>query len=231
MLLPKSANMIFTFAIISLFQFRLTFGQDQPAGRDNRLINKIQATDGFIALWKFDEKPGAVRNAIGKNKFPLEEGNGKIERMNEGPVSGFSIKLDGTNYLSLPNAGTGDLNIYGDNGEVTMVAWVKWTGEQTGFVGGMWNETTDGGRRQYGLFISLPYYNGNDQVCGHISKTGKPTPPFPYSIDYSASKQEVPAGQWSCVAFTYDGHYIRSYYNGLAEGRTTRAWSRRGLRW
>jgi hypothetical protein len=73
---------------------------------------------------------------------------------------------------------------------VTVMAWVKWEGN-TGFVGGMWNEYQDGGKRQYGLFVSLPHYNGEDQVCGHISYSGKPTPPFPYSIDYSASKQIV----------------------------------------
>jgi hypothetical protein len=78
----------------------------------------------------------------------------------------------------------------------------------------MWNEYQDGGKRQYGLFISLPHYNGQDQVCGHISMTGKPTPPFPYSIDYSASKQYVPKDVWCCVAFTYDGQYIKSFLNG-----------------
>ena len=78
----------------------------------------------------------------------------------------------------------------------------------------MWNETQDGGLRQYGLFVSLPHYNGANQVCGHISKTGKATPPFPYSIDYSASPQEVPPNKWTFVAFTYDGSYIRSYLNG-----------------
>jgi hypothetical protein len=94
------------------------------------------------------------------------------------------------------------------------MAWVKWTGEQTGFVGGLWNEYQDGGKRQYGLFVSLPHYNGKNQVCGHISTTGKPTPPFPYSIDYSASAQKVPANTWACIAFTYDGQYIRSFVNG-----------------
>jgi hypothetical protein len=43
------------------------------------------------------------------------------------------------------------LNIYGEKRGVTVIAWVKWTGEQTGFVGGMWNEYQDGGKRQYGL--------------------------------------------------------------------------------
>jgi len=54
-----------------------------------------------------------------------------------------------------------------------------------------------------------------NQVCGHISKTGKPTSPFPFSIDYSASKQCVPKNKWCCVAFTYDGNYIKSYLNGI----------------
>ena len=83
----------------------------------------------------------------------------------------------------------------------------------------MWNEYEDGGKRQYGLFVSLPHYNGANQVCGHISQTGKPTPPFPYSIDYSASAQQVPANEWCAVAFTYDGEYIRSYLNGHFEQR------------
>ena len=56
--------------------------------------------------------------------------------------------------------------------------------------------------------------NGQDQVCGHISKTGKPSPPFPYSIDYSASKQKVPKNEWCCATITYDGEYVRSYLNG-----------------
>ena len=144
----------------------------------------------------------------------MSETNGGVERVNQGPLSGFSAKFGEGAYLLLSNQKTKELNIYGENQGVTVVAWVKWTGEQTGFVGGMWNEYQDGGKRQYGLFVSLPHYNGKNQVCGHISKTGKPTPPFPYSIDYSASKQEVPANIWTCIAFNYDVKYIRSYLNG-----------------
>ena len=183
------------------------------------LLKKIESTGGLVALWKFTEKPGKKRMASGLGKFPLNESGGRIPRISEGPLSGYSIALDGSSWLSLPNSQTGPLNISGEKGEVTVIAWIKWTGEQTGFVGGMWNEYQDGGKRQYGLFISLPHYNGKDQVCGHISRTGKPTPPFPYSIDYSASAQKVPAGEWCCVAFTYDGRFIRSYLNGIFEPR------------
>jgi hypothetical protein len=182
-------------------------------------LDRIQSMRGLVALWDFKEEAGQARKALGKGEFALQEINGPIARIAEGPLSGFSVGLGTGSYLSLPHSETGDLNIHGENQGVTVVAWVKWTGEQTGFVGGMWNEYQDGGKRQFGLFVSLPYYNGKNQVCGHISNTGKPTPPFPYSIDYSASKQEVPAGEWVCVAFTYDGKYIKSYLNGFFEKR------------
>jgi hypothetical protein len=182
--------------------------------RPNPVKKKIMLVPGCVAVWDFKEKEGKLRKASGLGNFPLKEGNGKVSRVAEGPISGYSLQLDGSKYLSLDNRSTGSLNIYGANQGVTVMAWIKWSGEQTGFVAGMWNEYKDGGKRQYGLFVSLPYYNGRDQVCGHISKTGKPTPPFPYSIDYSASKQHVPVNQWCCVAFSYDGKEIKSYLDG-----------------
>ncbi len=188
-------------------------------GQSNGKLDRIQSMRGLVALWDFKEEAGQPRKAFGVGEFPLEEINGPVQRIQEGPLSGFSASLGTGAYFSLAHSATRKLNIYGPNQGVTVVAWIKWTGEQTGFVGGMWNEYQDGGKRQYGLYVSLPHYNGKNQVCGHISNTGKPTPPFPYSIDYSASKQEVPANQWVCVAFTYDGKYIKSYLNGLMEKR------------
>ena len=181
--------------------------------------SKIISTKGLVALWDFKEKEGSVRKSEGESQFMLKEQNGFIPRVSEGPISGFSAQFNTNSFLSIPHLEVGKLNIYGKKQGVSVIAWVKWTGEQTGFVGGMWNEYQDGGKRQYGLFVSLPYYNGKNQVCGHISHTGKPTPPFPYSCDYSASKQEVPSNQWVCVAFTYDGENIKSYINGVFEKR------------
>jgi hypothetical protein len=184
----------------------------------NNLVKELNTIDGLVAYWDFPEKGGEPKQSKGRFVGSLTEyGKHPIHVVDEGPLSGRSILLDGTNYLSIPYKDTGDLNL--KTNAVTVIAWVKWTGEQTGFVGGMWNEHQDGGKRQYGLFISLPHYNGKDQVCGHISKTGKPTPPFPYSIDYSASKQTVPYNEWVCIAFTYDGEHIKSYQNGKFEPR------------
>jgi hypothetical protein len=208
-------TLLFLFLILS---FSSSFGKKPAAKGNPELVSKIKSTSGLVAFWDFKEDAGKARKAFGKGKFPLSEQKGIISRIEEGPLSGYSASFRDSAFLCLPNSKTGELNIYGKNQSVTVMAWVKWEGK-TGFVGGMWNEYASGGKRQYGLFVSLPYYNGGDQVCGHISYTGKPTPPFPYSIDYSASKQKVEKSEWQFVAFTYDGQYIRSYLNGEFEAR------------
>lgn len=185
---------------------------------ETKAVKHLLNMEGLVALWDFSEPPGEVRKARGLSGFPLQEMNGQVARLDEGPISGFSAYLTDSSYFSIPHQNTGRLNIHGKDQGVTVMAWVNWEGN-TGFVGGMWNEYTDGGRRQYGLFVHLPHYNGADQVCGHISFTGKPTPPFPYSSDYSASKQTLTKGSWHFIAFTYDGGYIKSYLDGEFEER------------
>lgn len=202
----KDMKKYYSYALII---FCSLLGACMPGNTYKRLLQ----TPNLVAVWDFKEKAGESRIARGKGKFPLQEQNGLIPRVDGGPLSGYSALFEDGKYLSLPNAATGSLNIHGPGGEVTVLAWVKWRGN-TGFVGGMWNEYSSGGKRQYGLFVNLPHYNGRDQVCGHISYTGKPTPPFPYSIDYSASAQTLEKDQWHFIAFTYDGTYIRSYLDG-----------------
>ncbi len=200
-----------------LFVAIITLLMSSCKQEEAQVFQQLQSYDGLVAFWDFSgNKEGLISK--GQVEVPLQSSIGdSLQFADEGPLSGSSIVLKGDNFLYIPYEETGKLNI--KTNEVTVIAWVKWTGEQIGFVGGMWNEYQDGGKRQYGLFVSLPHYNGRNQVCGHISKTGKPTPPFPYSIDYSASKQEVTPNEWSCIAFTYDGEYIRSYYEGVLEER------------
>lgn len=208
---------IYSVLVIIIIVLLSNFGSAQ-SNKNSDKITKLKQTQGLVALWDFKEKEGKTRKSVVNNKFPLKEHDGNIPRVKEGPLSGYSAKFGNKAFLSLDNNKTGALNIYGENQGVTVIAWVKWEGN-TGFVGGMWNEYQDGGKRQYGLFASLTYYNGADQVCGHISKTGKPTPPFPYSIDYSASKQKVAKNEWQCIAFCYDGEYIKSFLNGEFQRR------------
>ncbi|MBE6413721.1 MAG: LamG domain-containing protein [Verrucomicrobiaceae bacterium] len=173
-------------------------------------------TKNLVAYWDFDgDTPFTSKGGIQQHTLsPV----GNISLRDDGIVSGKSLYLDGKSYLFIPYKKTGTLNV--KTNQVTVLAWVKKdNNSKIGFVAGMWNEYQDGGKRQYGLFVSLPYYNGADQVCGHISKLGGPTPPFPYSIDYSASAQKVPFEEWALVGFTYDGTYIRSYMNGDFKAR------------
>ncbi|HAZ01709.1 MAG: hypothetical protein A2W90_16010 [Bacteroidetes bacterium GWF2_42_66] len=187
-----------------------------PQGKNIR--KSILSTSGLIAFWDFDLKQNSPKKSVGEISVELKNGTNKeVQVINEGPVSGYSISLEGDNYLYIPYEETGKLNVRTNN--VTVIAWVKWADQNNCFIAGMWNEYQDGGKRQYGLFVSLPYYNGASQVCGHISQTGKPTEPFPFSIDYSASKQIVPKNEWCCIAFTYDGSCIKSYLNGEFESR------------
>jgi len=186
--------------------------------QEKNIEKKIEKTHGLISYWDFDLKRSNPKQSKGKVHVNLREGNSKeVLIVKEGPLSGYSVSLEGDNFLYVPYSETGALNV--KNNAVTVIAWIKWIDFNNCFIAGMWNEYQDGGKRQYGLFVSLPYYNGSNQVCGHISRTGKPTEPFPYSIDYSASKQIVPKNKWCCVAFTYDGHFIKSYLDGIFEAR------------
>ena len=186
-------------------------------GCDSRteVAKRLEGVPNLVAYWDFADEDYLTAKGISTPTLRAEE-NAMPTLIEEGPLSGRSLHFDGDDFLYIPYSETGALNV--KSGSVTVVARVKWTATQSS-VGGMWNEYEDGGKRQYGLFVGLPHYNGANQVCGHISKTGKPTPPFPYSIDYSASKQIVPQNEWCAVAFTYDGEYIRSYFNGEFEER------------
>ena len=176
----------------------------------------LESVPNLIAYWDFAADDYLISRGVERATL-RNTGSAMPELIDDGSAGGRVLRFDGDDYLYIPYAETGALNV--QSGSVTVVAWVRWTAEQTGFVAGMWNEYEDGGKRQYGLFVSLPHYNGANQVCGHISRTGKPTPPFPFSIDYSASRQLVPKDEWCVVAFTYDGEYIRSYLDGRFEER------------
>lgn len=177
------------------------------------LTTKISRQPGLVSFWDFRDSSGFPAAGTA-NKLRLKPAFAN-RYLATGPLSGHSISFDGVkDYWSISSDSSTELNLK----NVTIIAWVRWSGG-TGFVAGKWNESADGGKRQYGLFVSLPYYNGANQVCGHISRNGGATKPFPYSIDYSASPQTVVKDEWTCVAFTYDGKYIRSYVNGVFKSR------------
>ena len=69
-------------------------------------IKKILKNNNLVALWDFKEAAGQQRHSL-KGNFSLNEMNGKINRINEGPLSGYSSIFGNEVYLALPNEKTG----------------------------------------------------------------------------------------------------------------------------
>lgn len=190
----------------------------------------VQETPGLVAFWTFDEEAGQVRKSIAlEGEYPLSEVNGPIARAEGGPYSGYSLQLNGKQYLQLDYEKTGKLNISGPDAQVSMFAVVRIIDlNQSRTIAGMWSEgkgrDDDTGTRQYAMLMNMPTYGGPKQLVPHISSEGGVTrradgSAFPWCADYAATKQQVPEEEWCTLAFTYDGQYIRAYINGTFEER------------
>jgi len=189
----------------------------------------IKSTTGLVAFWDFSEPSGESRVSEGGNQtHALQEVHGPIERIDTGPFSGYSARLDGSQWFYIPYEETGNLNISGPNAEVSMIAFVKLDKALKTTIAGMWSEGKgkhdDTGTRQYALLLDMPAYGGARQVTPHISAEGGVTQradgsKFPWNVDYAASVSEVETDKWISVGFTYDGKYIKAYYNGKFEPR------------
>ena len=95
-------------------------------------------------------------------------------------------------------------------------------------IAGIWSEgkgaNDDTGTRQYSMLLNMPLYGGAKQLTPHISSEGgvtcrKDGSKLPWCVDFAASCTEVPVGKWVTLGFTYDGNYIKAYFNGKMEER------------
>lgn len=186
-----------------------------------------------LARWDFTEAAPPFCSTAGD--LPLAVGTGPIapghstgtdtlERV-ESPF-GYAVRLGGQNWLVLDAADVGRLNIGATGNTVSVAAWVRNVDTTNGgAVAGLWREDSVDPQRQYCLFYSLPYYNGGERVCMHVSRHGGPTPgpggpgeggAWPYSKDYSASLETITRGgtAWELYVGTYDGQQAISYLNG-----------------
>lgn len=178
--------------------------------------------NGLISFWDFNEPAGKTRVAQGPFAYALQERRGEIPRVEDGVFGAHSALFDGTKYLEIPRADCPALNLHGTNAQVTVVAWLKRLATDPHgceAVAGMWNEYD---KRQYCLFLNLGIDYGRDQVGGHISATGGPSPGDPFCLEAGIGSTPVPLDEWQCCAFTYDGEYICAYLNGKFDPRGTR---------
>lgn len=187
----------------------------------------VTQTPGLVAFWTFGEEAGKPRASVGtKETLLLEEVGGPIPRIAGGSFSGFSAQFDGQHYFQVPRARIGALNIAGKTAQVSMFAVVKVSHGKT--IAGIWSEgkgvNDDTGTRQYSLLMDMPTYGGPKKLTPHISAEGGVTyrvdgTKFPWCADYAAGKTELPKDQWMTLGFTYDGQYIRAYFNGALDAQ------------
>ncbi|MCW8129346.1 MAG: LamG domain-containing protein [Planctomycetota bacterium] len=175
---------------------------------------------GLVCFWNFQEPAGKPRVAEGPEPYELAEMNGPIARAGEGLFGPFAAELKEGQWFNLPRAACPGLNLRGPKAQVSVVAWIKratCANVHCEFIAGQWNETR--AKRQYGLFLNIGLHGNRNQVCGHVSNVGGPTPGCKYCEDLSINATPVPYDLWQCVAFTYDAASARSYLNGVFEPR------------
>ncbi len=181
---------------------------------------------GLIALWDFTEEPGQPRKSTNYKdniSYSLIEVNGPIERVEEGPVANSSIKIEDGSWLYIPRDSLGELNIFGDKAQVSVVAWIKKESEKSWqAIAGVWDETRE--KRQYYLFSNahlkthqdeMVRYPAKSLIHGHISASGGKSPGEKAWISYASSNDPVEVGVWTMIVMTYDGKRIKLYIDGV----------------
>ena len=185
------------------------------SAREYHISEKIENIPGLLCYWDFEgENPFLSK---GKYAYELQNGNHAVEVVNDGPVLGKSILIKEGQYLFIPRSECPGLNLHGKDAQVTVLAWVKRQPKsyvQCEAIAGMWNETED--KRQYCLFLNIKKAN---QVSGHVSGLGGPTPGNRWCFDVALAKSVVNYGVWTFAGFTYNGKEVRAYHNGNFEAR------------
>lgn len=178
----------------------------------------------LLCFWDFQEADNQPFIAQGLHAYALKSMNGTIARSNEGVFGTQSIYLARGQWFSIPRAECPALNIYGRHAQLTVIGWVKRMTQPETYdcetIAGVWDESRK--KRQYCLFLDLPIWDSGDQVGGHVSFDGAPTPNYKYCMDAAIGQTIVPFDAWQCVAFTYDGEYACAYLNGVLDERAGR---------
>lgn len=179
----------------------------------------------LVAFWDFKEPPGSPRKSKSFNSdvsYNLIEANGAVETLNEGPAMNSAVRIEQGNWLFIPRDSIGELNIYGDDAEVTVLAWIRKDSDKIWqAIAGVWDETHN--KRQYYLFSNahsrtyqdeMVRYPAKGMIHGHISATGGVSPGERAWISYASSNDSVEVGVWTMIAMTYNGKEIKLYING-----------------
>jgi hypothetical protein len=178
---------------------------------------------GLISFWDFQEPAGESRLAQGPHRYALREASGpvlRVENASRAPFGPYAAELKHGQYFSVPRAECPALDLHGPDAQVSVVAWIQRHRKrevQCEVIAGMWNETQK--KRQYGLFLDLRIHQAGDNVSGHVSSSGGPTPGYPWAMDAAIGAGYITYFDWHCVAFTYDGTLVKAWLDGRLETR------------
>lgn len=188
----------------------------------NVKAEKVLGQSGLVVFWDFQEIMGENRVSKGPFKYSLVEKDGEVEQVKDGIFGQYSARLGRSSWLNLPRKNCSALHFHGKM-PFTIVAWIKREGtkkfDHCEAIAGIWDET--GCRRQYCLFLNLHIWESAEQVCGHVSTFGGPTPGYKYAMDCSIGQTKIPLDEWQSVAFSWDGESAYSYLNGKLDRRET----------
>lgn len=178
----------------------------------------------LVSFWDFAAlalESGSVPAAQGE-PYTLQNGAGnlRLEADLKAPFHGQAARFDEGTWLRIPRAECPRLDVHGPGRGVTVCAWIKRERCATNhceFLAGQWNETHLG--RQYGLFLNIGVWGGSDQICGHLSHCGGPTPGYKYCMDGAIGATPVTWDTWHTITMVYDGTQGYAYLDGLLDPR------------
>ncbi len=154
--------------------------------------------DALVGAWLFDENQGGTAEDASGNGH---EGDIQGAKWVQGKI-GTALEFNGDgNIVEIPHHADFDLTEY------TISAWIKT--EPTG----LWQtvigkEPVAGNPRNYGIFVA-----GNTNLLGVNYTTGG-------AWKTAFSKTVAADGKWHHVAATFDGTFLRAYFDGVMEGET-----------
>lgn len=183
---------------------------------------KLEPVSDLVCVWDFDEAAGEARVSRGTQQYALEEVNGPIARVAGASPGKNAVRIKAGQYFRIPEGKFEAIDFHGPEAQLSVVALLRrQAGSHWQAVAGIWNETKE--QRQYCLFLNastrsdsriMERFPTGDEVHGHVSNVGGPTPGHRFCITYSSSGTKVALKQWTMVAMTFDGKASRVYVNG-----------------
>jgi hypothetical protein len=198
-----------------------------PVRRELLTLESPDQIPDLVSFWSFARSHTDFEAILGE-PYVLTSQSGKIAVVEDAgaprssPFTAAALSLPEGSYLSIPRKECPRLDIHGPGGQVTVIAWIKRGATESNhceFIAGQWNETNLG--RQYGLFLNIGVWHTHDTICGHLSRSGGPTPGFKYCMDGAFGATPVPHDEWSVVGMSYDGFHGYAWLNGYLDGPTS----------